>query len=331
MAGEHLIMSAPITLQARADDYLAERRRLGFALRSQDTLLADFATFVVDLHHDGPLTVEVMVDWVRRGQAGLGTRETWYRRMAKLRPFIRYLQQFEPQTEVPEDAIFGPEPGRVAPHIYREDEIVALLDATRQLGPPGSLRPATFETLFGLMAATGLRGCEAIYLQDADVDLKRGMLTVRESKFAKSRQVPLHPSTVDALVRFRRLRRRDVPTTGDTPFFTGSRGRRLGQALGERQVHRIFNRLRDHLNWVNRGAHAAPRLHDLRHTFAVRRLMAWHREGADLDQMMLALSTYLGHTKIAHTYWYLSAVPELMALAGDKFERFVALGGADDE
>jgi integrase len=141
----------------------------------------------------------------------------------------------------------------------------------------------------------------------------------------------LHPSTVDALVRFRRLRRRDVPATGDTPFFTGSRGRRMGQALGERQVHRVFNRLRDHLNWVNRGAHAAPRLHDLRHTFAVRRLMAWHREGADLDQMMLALSTYLGHTKIAHTYWYLSAVPELMALAGDKFERFVALGGADDE
>jgi integrase len=193
------------------------------------------------------------------------------------------------------------------------------------------LRPATFETLFGLMAATGLRVCEAIHLQDADVDLKRGMLTVRESKFAKSRQVPLHPSTVDALVRFRRRRRRDVPTTGDTPFFTGSRGRRLGQALGERQVHRVFNRLRDRLNWVNRGAHAAPRLHDLRHTFAVRRLMAWHREGANLDQMMLALSTYLGHTKIAHTYWYLSAVPESMALAGDKFERFVALGGADDE
>jgi integrase len=181
------------------------------------------------------------------------------------------------------------------------------------------------------MAATGLRVCEAIHLQDADVDLKHGMLTVRESKFAKSRQVPLHPSTIDALVRFRRLRRRDVPTAGDTPFFTGSRGRRLGKALGERQVHRIFNRLRDHLNWVNRGAHAAPRLHDLRHTFAVRRLMAWHREGADLDQMMLALSTYLGHTKIAHTYWYLSAVPELMALAGDKFERFVALGGANDE
>ena len=329
MAREHP-MSTPIPLQARVGDYLAERRRLGYALHSQDTLLADFANFVADRHHDGPLSVELMVDWARRNQAGLGTRETWHRRMAKLRPFIRYLQQFEPQTEVPGDLIFGPEPGRLAPHIYREEEIVALLDATRQLGPPGSLRPATFEALFGLMAATGLRVCEAIHLQDADVDLKCGMLIVRESKFAKSRQVPLHPTTVDALRHFRRQRRREAPTTGDTPFFTGSRGRRLGQPLGDRQVHRVFNQLRERLNWVNRGAHAAPRLHDLRHTFAVRRLMQWHREGADLDQMMLALSTYLGHTKIVHTYWYLSAVPELMALAGDKFERFVALGGADD-
>ncbi len=324
-------MSAPIPLQAGVDDYLAERRRLGFALRSQDTLLADFAKFVADRHHDGALTVALMVDWVRRGKAGLGTPETWYRRMAKLRPFILYLRQFEPQTEIPEDSIFGPEPGRVAPHIYREDEIVALLDATRQLGPPGSLRAATFETLFGLMAATGLRVCEALHLQDADVDLKHGMLTVRGSKFAKSRQLPLHPGTVDALARFRRRRRRNVPTTDDTPFFTGNRGRRLGQPLGERQVHRVFNQLRDRLHRANRGAHAASRLHDLRHTFAVRRLMDWHREGTDLDRMMLALSTYSGHTKIAHTYWYLSAVPELMALAGNRFERFVALRGGDDE
>jgi integrase len=257
-------MSAPIPLQARVDDYLAERRRLGFALSGHDTLLANFATFVAGRQHDGPLTVALMVDWVRRAKAGLGTPETWYRRMAKLRPFLRYLQQFEPQTELPEEAIFGPEPGRVAPHIYHEEEIVALLGATGQLGPPGSLRAATFEALFGLMAATGLRVSEAIHLQDADVDLKRGMLSVRESKFAKSRQLPLHPSTVDALARFRRRRQPDVPTTDDTAFLTGSRGRGLGQPLGERQVHRVFNRLRDHLNWPNRGAHAAPRLHDLR-------------------------------------------------------------------
>lgn len=323
-------MSAPVSLQQRVDDYLAERRRLGFELHSLDGLLTGFATFASDRHHDGPLTVDLMVEWAQQAKGGQGTRETWYRRMAKLRPFIRYLHPFEPHTEIPEDTLFGPEPGRVAPHIYREEEIVALLAAARDLGPSGGLRAATFEILFGLMAATGLRVSEAIHLRDADVDLKRGLLTVRESKFAKSRQVPLHPSTVKALARFRQRRRRDFPTTPDLAFFTGTRGQRLGKPLGDRQVHRVFNQLRDQLHWVNRGAHAAPRLHDLRHTFAVRRLIEWQREGSDLDQRMLALSTYLGHTEIGCTYWYLSAVPELMAVAGAKFERFATRGECHD-
>jgi integrase len=264
-------MSARIGLQTRVDGYLAERHRLGFELHSQDTLLADFAKFVADRHHHGPLTVELMVDWVRKGKGGLGTPETWYRRMAILRRFVRYLQQFEPQTEIPEESIFGPEPGRVAPHIYREEEIVDLLAAAHKLGPRWSLRPASFETLFGLMASTGLRVSEAIHLRDADVDLKRGMLIVRQTKFAKSRQLPLPPSTVEALARYRQQRIRHVPTTADTPFFISSRGRRLGQPLGDRQVHRVFNALRDSLDWVNRGAHAGPRLHDLRHTGISRR------------------------------------------------------------
>jgi integrase len=218
----------------------------------------------------------------------------------------------------------------VAPHIYREEEIVELLAAARRLGPRGSLRPATFETLFGLMASTGLRVSEAIHLRDADVDLKHGMLTVRQTKFAKSRQLPLQPSTVEALAHYRRQRARHVPTTADTTFLISSRGRRLGQPLSERQAHRVFNALRDSLCWVNRGAHAAPRLHDLRHTFAVRRMMLWHADGTDVDQMMLALSTYMGHAEIFYTYWYLSAVPELMALAGGKFERFANLPGDSD-
>jgi integrase len=219
----------------------------------------------------------------------------------------------------------------VAPHIYREEEIVELLAAARKIGPCGSLRPMTFETLFGLMASTGLRVSEAIHLRDADVDLKRGMLTIRQTKFAKSRQLPMHPTTVKALARYRRQRALHVPTKAETPFLIGSRGRRLGQPLGDRQAHRVFNALRDHLGWVNRGAHDAPRLHDLRHTFVVRRLMLWHADGTDVDQMMLALSTYLGHAEIFYTYWYLTAVPELMALAGGKFERFADLAGDSDE
>jgi integrase len=324
-------MSARISLQTRIDDYLAERRRLGFELRSWDTFLAGFADYVIRRHHRGPLTTELMMDWVRQGKGGRGSPGTWARRLEKLRLFVRYLKQFERDTEVPDETIFGPVPGRVAPHIFREDEIVELLAAARKLGPRGSLRPATYETLFGLMASTGLRISEAIHLRDTDVDLKQGILTIRQTKFAKSRQLPVHPSNIEALGRYRRQRARRVPTTADTRFLISSRGRRLGQPLSERQAHRVFNALRDSLGWVNRGAHEAPRLHDLRHTFAVRRMMLWHAEGTDVDQMMLALSTYMGHAEIFYTYWYLTAVPELMALAGDKFERFADLAGDGDE
>jgi integrase len=324
-------MNARISLQQRIDDYLAERRSLGFRLRSLDTLLASFARFVADRHHSGPLTVELMTGWARQDKWHRGTPGTWAVRLARVRHFARYLKQFEPRTEVPEELVFGPEPGRVAPHIFQDGEIIDLLAAARRLGPKGSIRPTVYETLFGLMASTGLRISEALHLRDTDVDLKRGILTIRQTKFAKSRQLPIHPSTVAALACYREQRARHVTRDADMPFLIGSRGRRLGQPIGERQAHRVFNELRDSLGWVNRGGHAAPRLHDLRHTFAVRRLMLWHADGTDIDQMMLALSTYLGHAEIFYTYWYLTAVPELMALAGGKFERFADIGGDGDE
>jgi integrase len=323
-------MNSHTTMQ-RAEEFLAERRRLGFQAHKSRHALISFARYTDGLDQSGPLTVEHMADWARHDKWQRGVPETWARRLKLLRPFTRWLRQFEPRTEVPDEAVFGPVPGRVAPHIYREDEIVALLAAARRLNPPGSLRPMTFETLFGLIAAAGLRVSEALALLDTDVDLSAGMLTVRQSKFAKSRRLPLHPSTVEALARYRRLRRRQVRTTAETPFFVSTRGTRLGQPLGERQVHRVFIELRDRLGWVNRGAHAGPRIHDLRHSFAVRRVMLWHEHGIDIDQAMLALSTYLGHAKISNTYWYLTGVPELMALAGNKFERFAEAPGVGDE
>lgn len=323
-------MSRRRSLQARIDNYLAERRRQGFQLRSRDVFLSGFARFVEAKHHHGPLTAEIMVEWVRAGKDGHGDAGTWVRSWRRLRHFICYLQQFEPETEVPEASLFGPEPGRVAPHIYREDEIDDLLAAARRLGPAGSLRPFTYETLFGLMASTGVRVSEAIHLRDADVDLKRGLLTIRQTKFAKSRQLPIHPSTVKALARYRKQRERYLPTTTGMPFLIGSRGRRLGLPLGERQAHRVFTSLRDGLDWVNRGGHDAPRLHNLRHTFAVRRLVRWYASGVEIDQKMLALSTYMGHAEIFYTYWYLTAVPELMAIAAGRFELFADLAGDDD-
>lgn len=324
-------MSTPIDLRAKVDDYLAERHHLGFKLQNMALALASFASYAELVGHQGPLTTDVMADWARQDKAQGHSLGTSARRLKVLRPFTRWLRQFEPRTEVPDASIFGPVPGRVAPHIYREAEIVELLAAARGLNPQGGLRPATFETLFGLIASAGLRVSEALSLLDTDVDLSDSTLMVRQTKFAKSRLLPLHPSTVEVLIRYRELRSRQVPATADTPFFVGTRGRRLGQPLSDRQVHRVFNELRGHLSWVNRGAHDNPRIHDLRHSFAVRRLMLWHEQGIDVDQAMLTLSTYLGHAKISNTYWYLTGVPELMALAGSKFERFVEAAEADDE
>ena len=315
-------MNAPITLQARVQDYLAERRRLGFQLKHPELPLMDFAHYVDSLDRAGPLTLGIMSDWAQLDKQGHHKRETWARRFKLLRPFIRYLQQFEPATAMPNESVFGPVPGWQLPHIYREQEIIDLLAAAHQLGTDGNLRAATYETLFGLLASTGLRVSEAIRLLDADVDLEHGMLTVRKTKFNKSRLLPLHPSTTAALLGYRTLRHQQVQEHADLPFFVGTRGKRLGKQLSYRQVNRVFTSLRKQLSWINRGAHDAPRVHDLRHTFAVRRVLLWQAQGTDIDQAMLALCTYMGHAKISHTYWYLTAVPELMGVAAGKFEQF---------
>lgn len=321
-------MNADTTLQALVERYLDERHRLGFTGRTQAYALRSFARHVQAVGHVGPVTVEVMADWARSDSHASSDPRTWARRLKLLRSFMRWLIQFEPGCEVPDDAIFGRLPKRQAPHIYREQEIVDLLAAARQLGPTSGLRGIVYETLFGLLASTGMRISEALALTNANVDLKRGMLTIHLAKFGKSRQVPLHPSTVEALRRYRE--RRDLAGASaqdDTPFFAGTRGRRRGMPLGDRQVHRVFVELRQRLGWRNRGAHHAPRIHDLRHTFVVRRILLWQAQGVDVDQAMLSLSTYVGHAMVTNTYWYLSAVPELMALAGGRFESFMSQSG----
>ena len=324
-------MSARVSLQARVEQYLTERRLLGFKLRSMGHGLPSFARYVADVGHDGSLTVDLMADWARQAKAGRGDRATLARRLKMLRPFTAWLRQFDPATQVPDEAVFGRVPGRMTPHVYRESEIVELLAAARQRGTEGELRPVVMETLFGLIACTGLRISEALGLLDADVDLHTGVLTIRQSKFGKTRLVPLHPSAVDALSRYRTQRARHVRTTLELPFFVASRGQLMGQPIGDRQVHRVFDELRRQLGWVDRGSHGSPRIHDLRHSFAVRRLVLWHEQGEDINQRMLALSTYLGHVKVSSTYWYLTGVPELMGLLGQAFERYASPWEDGDE
>lgn len=318
-------MSEYISMQAHANNYLNERRRLGFSLRSIGYSVNSFARYVDALNIQEPLTVEIMSDWARLDKNNSKNTATWARRLKQLRPFTRYLKHFEPHTEVPDDSTFGRIGQRLAPHIYSEQEIIDLLAAAHCLDSSIGLRGSTYETLFGLMASTGLRVSEAVHLSDTDVDLKCGTLTIKQTKFAKSRYVPLHPSTIEILRQYRFQRNLLIEVTDETPFFVGNRGQRIGQELSLRQVNRVFISLRKQLGWINRGAHDGPRIHDLRHTFVVRRVMLWLEQGVDVDQQMLALSTYVGHAKVSNTYWYLTGIPQLMAVAADKFEAYKQL------
>jgi integrase/recombinase XerC len=309
------------SIQVAVEAYLQERRRLGFELHIAGAQLIHFARFADAREHRGPLTLDLQLDWARaRGNAPL----TWARRIEIVRPFAIYYRQFEPETGVPEVTSFGHCRRRLTPHIYTEQEIFKLLEEAGRLSPVRGLRPATYRTLFGLIAVTGLRLSEALMLRDADVDLHFGALTVRMTKFKKSRLLPLHPTTVASLEAYRCIRDQQVSRKSEPPFFVSS----SGDSLPPRTVHGVFVGLRTRLGWVARGDHAHPRIHDLRHSFAVRRLQLWHEEGLAIEESTFLLSTYLGHAKISDTYWYLTGVPELLSVVGAKFERF-ALGAGE--
>ncbi|WP_213956695.1 MULTISPECIES: tyrosine-type recombinase/integrase [unclassified Variovorax] len=314
-------MNRSHTMQAAVQRYLEERRRLGFAMKSPSTELMRFARFADTRGLRGPLTLELQLDWAREHVARTGPF-TAARRLEILRPFAAHYRQFEPATEVPPPFILGRGHRRLAPHIYTDQEIADLLEMAGRMTPQGGLRPLTYKTLFGLIAATGLRISEALKLQVADVDLAGATLTVRQTKFHKSRCLPLHATVVQALSAYLCARLRFVDCAGASPVFAIPTGR----ALPLRTVHHVFARLRDQLGWRARGEHARPRIHDLRHTMVVRRVQLWHEYGASIDHAMFWLCTYMGHAKISDTYWYLSGTPELMEWVGARFECFVLEG-----
>jgi integrase len=215
---------------------------------------------------------------------------------------------------------------RLTPHVYTEEEILQLLRQAECLVPEGGLRPLTYRTLFGLLAAVGLRLSEALKLCVGDVDPDGATITVRQTKFHKSRCLPIHDSVVRALTEYRRMRDRQADADPGAPFFVSG----TGGFLRRDTVEKVFQRMRSGLGWRARGDHAHPRLHDMRHTMVVRRVQLWHESGISVDHAIFWLCTYLGHAKISDTYWYLTGVPELMEIVGAQFERFVLAGGGNE-
>lgn len=298
-------------LRIAVDDYLRIRRALGFRLERHGRLLPQFVAYLEQAGAE-TITTALALAWAK--QPPDAHPDWWGHRMSVVRGFARHLQALDARTEVPPVDLLPRKVSRATPYLYTDADVAALMEAARALHPP--LRAATYETLVGLLLVTGMRVGEVIRLDRDDVDWTNGLLTVRDSKFGKSRQVPLHPSTIEALTVYARVRHRLCPPSTTHSFFVSTKGTRLMYDT----VHWTFLRLIRAAGLQRRSVACRPRPHDLRHTFAVRTLLDWYRVGLDVEARLPLLSTYLGHFEPSGTYWYISAAPELMALVAQRLE-----------
>lgn len=304
------------SLRQALDEYLTLRRQLGYELKRDGEDLVSFVAFL-DAAGATRITTALAVQWAK-----LPTRShphRWRQRLGRVRGFACYLATIDPQHEVPAKDLLPARQVRVAPYLYSQAEVSALLSAARRLTP--ALLGTTLATLVGLMATTGLRIGEALALDRSDVDFRDGILLVRAGKHRRQRQVPLHDSTLAALREYCTLRDRLHPSPSTPAFLLSERGCRFYRTA----FYENFPKLIAEVGLEGRGARKRPRAHDLRHTFAVRTLLEWHRQGVEIDRKLPVLSTYLGHVDPVDTYWYLQATPELGALVAARLDGM--LGG----
>lgn len=302
------------SLSKLVDEYLVLRRMLGFKARREAWLLAKFVSFL-RAEQSMFVTVELALAWAK--QPADAHPSWWASKLSVVRGFAKHAHLIDARHQVPPHDLLPRYCRRTTPSIYSSEEIARLLRAARQMPSPIikglPFRSATYETLLGLVAATGMRIGEALRLDDRDFDWANQLVVVRDSKFGKSREVVLHQSVKRALLLYARQRDRAFPRRRSPSFFVSLAGTRLIY----NNVHATFARLL-RLAGIRR---AKARIHDLRHTFVVRTILQWHRQGVDVDSRMPVLSTYVGHREPSATYWYVSATPELMALVARKVKR----------
>jgi len=300
------------TLQAHLAEYIAARRALGTRLQEPAQTLRHFIKFLAR-NRSVHITTSLALEWSQ--QSKHVQRATWARKLSMVRQFARWVHALDPQHQIPPPRLLGIRHRRNPPHIYSDEEIAALMAEAAKCDSDKGMRSLNLETIIGLLAATGLRPGEAFALQRKDVDLQAGILMIRESKFGKSRQVPIHPSTVMALKHYVRRRDQLFCHHGETGFFLSDHG----TALDAKTVRRWFCQISRNcgLREKSKGHRCGrgPRLQDLRHTFATKRLVEWYQARENVTVQLPKLSTYLGHSSVSCTYWYIQAVPELLALA----------------
>ena len=305
-------MAREPVVNALADEverYLTIRRAVGFKLARVEKLLADYLRYL-DRVGDTTITVDNALAWACLPAAGTSS---WRgHRLSVVRAFARHLHAIDPTHQIPPAGLLPTRSNRAVPYLYSDDEITALMAAARTLSSP--LRAATLETLVGLLAVTGMRIGEALRLDRDDIDIASAVIRVRQSKFGKARDIPVHATTIDRLAAYARRRDELCPHPKDPSWFVSLAGTRLLYC----NVHLAWQGLVRQAGLVPRAAGCRPRPHDLRHGFATTTVLDWYRTGADVTARMPLLSTYLGHVDPAATYWYLSAAPELLALAADR-------------
>ena len=303
------------TIHDALETYLALRRELGSQMRGPAARLRRFVKFL-DRERAGVITTELALRWAT-APAGVASA-TWAQRLGDVRRFAAWLSATDSQTEVPPQGLLPERYSRRPPYIYSDEEIARIVREAARLPSPRGLRASSYATLFGLLAVTGLRIGEALALDRDDVDLRGGILRVRRAKFGKSRFVPLHDSTRQALRRYEKRRDTLVPRPSSPAFLLSERGKRVTQCSA-RYNFAVVSRAVGLRAPTTGGRHGhGPRLHDMRHRLAVRTLIRWYQEGRNVERELPKLSTYLGHVHVADTYWYLEAVPELLRLATER-------------
>mgnify|MGYP001560915888 CR=1 FL=1 len=301
-------------LRQAIQDYLALRRSLGFKLQDAGICLSKFAAFL-EARGAAYITTQLAMEWAQQSQSVLPS--TCAQRLGHVRSFARHHVASDPQTEIPPPGLLPFRPRRARPYLYSEEEIDRLLRCAMDLPSNDGLRPWTYHCLLGLLSVAGLRIGEAIRLKLEDVNLQEGLLTIRGTKFGKSRLVPIHRSTQEVLAQYQTRRERLLAGRTASSFFITNRGNHLD--MGD--IHRTFYKLSRRIGLRGATASHGPRLHDFRHRFAVQTLLRWYRSGEDVERRLPVLSTYLGHVHVADTYWYLSACPELMGQAVARLEQ----------
>jgi integrase len=303
------------TLREAVQEYLTMRRTLGFKLREAAKGLLDFVTFM-EQHHAPYITHQLALIWAQQPSTVQPTQ--WAQRLSFIRGFARHRSATDPRTQIPPEGLLPYHSKRARPYLYTDDEISGLLCAALKLPCSGGLRPWTYHCLFGLLSVSGLRLGEAGNLELQDVDLKAAVLTIRGAKFGKSRLVPLHASTRDVLADYIARRERFWAARPVSSYlFVSNRGNRLDTG----EIHRTFYWLSRQIGLRGPSDSHGPRLHDMRHRFAMRTLLRWYRAGEDAERRLPILSAYLGHVHVSDTFWYLSAWPELMREAMLRLER----------